>query len=551
LRVGTRSTRSVRSTLGLAAALAMVMALLPGTAFAQTTAPDARGTDAVCDGEYDSDFDDIAGSAHEGNIRCMADFGLTEGLRGGTSYGPRLDVNRGQMASFIARFIEDYTDEDLPEGDDDRFGDVDPSYVHADNINALAEIGVVEGTNASGGQSYAPNLGVSRAQMASFIRRALSYLDDGQVNPPSAPPIATADYFADDAGSIHEANINSIAGVGIVQGFQDGTYRPNEIVKRDQMASFVMRAYDYAVSEDLGADPADPEPSVTITAEDTTVAPGEDVTVTFEGDVDQVDSVTVSGDCIATDDTPVTIGEDDTASITIDEGAADGDCVLTFTVAFDDEDGTVQSVDVTVTVQSPVAPSVTVSTEAESVAPGEDLEVAFAGDIDQVDTVTVTGDCIARMGGGEGERTQDVTVGEDGSATVRISENAEDGDCVLTFTVTFDDESTQDVELTVPVATPTFAPTVLASEEEVCVGEEVTITLDNTGSTETAHYTGDLILPNGDRMPLNYVVDGGETHTITDTLGSEGTYRVEWLATADGHDDAAGQFEIVAANCPA
>jgi hypothetical protein len=344
LRAGTREPRPVLRTFGLTAAIALVMALVPGLASAQTAAPDARGTSAVCDGNYESNFDDIAGSAHEGNIRCMADYGLTEGLRGGDNYGPRLDVNRGQMASFIARFIEDYTDEDLPAGSANRFNDVPSSYVHASNINKLAAINVVEGTSASAGQSYAPNAGVTRAQMGSFIRRALSYLDNGQVNPLSAPPPAAANYFPDIAGSVHQANINAIAGVGIVQGFADGTYRPNDLVKRDQMASFIMRAYDYAVTEDLGA-PVGPQVGITV---DPTgpVEPGANITVTVTGDVGDIDTIAVAGDCI--EDGAVTLGEGGTATIVIAEDAEDGDCVLTFTVTFDDD--TTQTVTVTIPV---------------------------------------------------------------------------------------------------------------------------------------------------------------------------------------------------------
>lgn len=241
----------------------MVMAMLPaGVASGQTAAPPpARDTGAVCQAPYDSNFRDIAGSAHENNVRCMADYGLTEGLgRDSSLYGPRQDVTRGQMASFIARFIETYENEELPAGDSARFDDVPASgYVHSSNINKLAAVGVVEGTNASNGQSYAPQASVTRAQMASFIRRALSYLDDGSVAPLTAPPNAPGDFFPDDDGSTHEGNINSIAGVGIVEGFTDGTYRPQDFVKRDQMASFVMRAFDYAETENLGGDP-DPGP---------------------------------------------------------------------------------------------------------------------------------------------------------------------------------------------------------------------------------------------------------------------------------------------------
>jgi hypothetical protein len=229
----------------------MIVATAPSAA-AQAP-PEARSTDNVCEQlrEYDRDwFDDTRGSAHERNILCMADWGLTEGLQGGDRYGPRLDVNRGQMASFIARAIETYIGEDLEEGGS--FRDVPNSYVHASNIRKLANINVTAGTR--GGQDYAPLAAVTRAQMASFISRALTFLATGDGQPEVEPPRTSDDYFSDDDGSVHEANIDALAEAGIVQGFADGTYRPASSVKRDQMASFVMRALDYAVEEMLGWD---------------------------------------------------------------------------------------------------------------------------------------------------------------------------------------------------------------------------------------------------------------------------------------------------------
>lgn len=246
----------------------MLLTVAPGVASAQTQ-PQARGTDNVCDtlGAYDRDrFDDTRGSAHERNVLCMADRGLTEGTRasGGQSYAPRAEVTRAQMASFIARFIRDYNAEfggpELPPGEPNRFDDVAAPFVHTDNINALAGVQIVAGTNASGGDSYAPQASVTRGQTASLIRRTLSWLDDGNPNNASVPPPG-ADVFPDvDPTFTHFANINAVAGVGIVQGFTDGNYRPQESVLRDQMASFVMRAYDYAVEFELGVedDPVDP-----------------------------------------------------------------------------------------------------------------------------------------------------------------------------------------------------------------------------------------------------------------------------------------------------
>lgn len=238
----------------IAAGGALLLAgVVPGLASAQTTDTDSRGTDIACDFDTPDYFDDIAGSAHEDNVNCMVAYGLTEGTStsGGESYAPRNRVTRAQMASFIARFIESYQGT-LETGESDRFDDVDDGFVHAANINKLAAIDVVAGTNASDGDSYAPLAPVTRGQMASLIRRALSYVESGSVNPLSAPPAGTADRFPDTAGSVHEDNIDSLASAQIVQGFADGTYRPGEQVFRDTMASFVMRSYDYALDEDLG-----------------------------------------------------------------------------------------------------------------------------------------------------------------------------------------------------------------------------------------------------------------------------------------------------------
>lgn len=203
---------------------------------------------SVCDPLSDYDrgrFGDTQGSPHERNVLCLAELGLTEGLRGGSDYGPRREVNRGQMASYIARFIEAATGEELEGGTG--FRDVPTEHAHASNIAKLAAIGVTEGTSRSGGREFAPQEPVSRGQMASFISRALTYVATGRAQPETVPARSSRDRFRDDDGSIHEANINALAQAGIVAGFPDGSYRWQAAVTRDQMASFVVRAFDHAL----------------------------------------------------------------------------------------------------------------------------------------------------------------------------------------------------------------------------------------------------------------------------------------------------------------
>ncbi|MTV25095.1 S-layer homology domain-containing protein [Nitriliruptoraceae bacterium ZYF776] len=98
--------------------------------------------------------------------------------------------------------------------------------------------------------------------MASFVRRTLSYLDDGEVGNASAPPAASRDAFPDDDGSVHEPHIDAIAAAGIVQGFADSTFRPSDPVRRDQAATFLVRSIDYALVE-LTDPPIDPGPEPT------------------------------------------------------------------------------------------------------------------------------------------------------------------------------------------------------------------------------------------------------------------------------------------------
>lgn len=210
------------------------------------TPPYDRGIAAACPGSYPRAFVDIAGSPHEGAIRCLAAAEVTQGTSDPTRYAPRREVTRAQLASFLARTYEVSTGAPLPAGPD-RFPDDDGS-VHERNINALAAAGVIAGVGD--GSRFAPGDAVTRGQMASLLARFLDLLDDGAVNR-SFPPPTDLDVFPDDTGSVHADPIDRLAAQGVVQGKRDGTYGWRDAVTRDQLATFLARAVDLAVSEDL------------------------------------------------------------------------------------------------------------------------------------------------------------------------------------------------------------------------------------------------------------------------------------------------------------
>jgi hypothetical protein len=113
---------------------------------------------------------------------------------------------------------------------------------HEHPINCIVWYRVAQGVSAD---RYGPDLSVTRAQMASFIARALERA--GVELSSSGHP------FDDIAASPHRENIVKLANAGVVQGTGPRTYSPSLPVRRDQMASFLVRAYELASSEQLQA----------------------------------------------------------------------------------------------------------------------------------------------------------------------------------------------------------------------------------------------------------------------------------------------------------
>lgn len=108
-------------------------------------------------------FDDVApGSVHAEAINAVAEAGIARGDRHG-DYRPKEAVRRDQMASLLAGALE--LDTEREPG----FSDVDPRSVHAGAVGAVAEEGIAQGHRDG---RYRPADDVSRAQMASFLRRA-------------------------------------------------------------------------------------------------------------------------------------------------------------------------------------------------------------------------------------------------------------------------------------------------------------------------------------------------------------------------------------------
>ena len=120
----------------------------------------------------------------------------------------------------------------LPEAGTSRFSDVDPEQWWSRHVEAMADLGITVGC-ATDPARYCPDEAVSRAQMASFLARAFDL-----------EPSTDGERFSDVSGGVHAANIDALAETGITVGcaVDPARYCPSRATTRAQMASLLKRA---------------------------------------------------------------------------------------------------------------------------------------------------------------------------------------------------------------------------------------------------------------------------------------------------------------------
>ena len=260
-----RSGWAVLAAAAMVAALLAVVGASPAAAAEQNA--DAQATWTACLGpaKADQGFDDVSMSgtaSHYANINCLAYYGITTGKTADT-YDPGSNVTRSQMALFLTR-TANVAGVDLGDAMDQGFGDL--GMTGADRvaaINRLAANGIMEGRTS---MTFDPTGYVTRADMAqhlfAFIDLALDsvHIDnlpitvdgDGtgiELNVSDGDGTPVDDYFGDARRST-PAHVDEVIGavyeLGITVGTNDmvgerGTFNPNGLVTRAQMASFIMR----------------------------------------------------------------------------------------------------------------------------------------------------------------------------------------------------------------------------------------------------------------------------------------------------------------------
>ena len=166
----------------------------------------------------------------------FVDYVTSKGYFNGTAektFAPAENMTRAMFVTVLFRF-------DGAKGDRSQsaFTDVAPGEWYTDAINWAAANRIVDGV---GNGKFAPNDPITRAQMCAMIERYLTlYKKAWKVTLPETGSVsAMVDENAIPAYAL--AAVKQCQRHGLVNGFEDGTFRPNELSTRAQVAAVIYR----------------------------------------------------------------------------------------------------------------------------------------------------------------------------------------------------------------------------------------------------------------------------------------------------------------------
>ena len=184
---------------------------------------------AIADEETDGYFSDDDGSVHEPALEALASRGVLAGIECGEGLiCPSEPLTRWEMAVWLVRVLDGAHPASV---DTERFSDVDYDLWWAPFVEQLFDMGITVGCRRNPLQ-YCPDSAVTRAQMATFLKRAFDL-----------EPAPSAG-FTDVSGGSHTESIDALAAAGITVGCSRDPLRycPASNVSRAQMATFLARA---------------------------------------------------------------------------------------------------------------------------------------------------------------------------------------------------------------------------------------------------------------------------------------------------------------------
>ncbi len=138
---------------------------------------------------------------------------------------PNANITRAQVATIFFRLLDEDVRSDYLTTYN-TFPDVNADYWANTAISTMASLGVINGRNSG---LFDPDAYITRAEFAAICAR----FDDSNVS--------GFDSFTDTFGHWAEEEIGRAAALGWIQGYDDGTFRPNQYITRAQAVTMINR----------------------------------------------------------------------------------------------------------------------------------------------------------------------------------------------------------------------------------------------------------------------------------------------------------------------
>ena len=136
---------------------------------------------------------------------------------------PQNNITRAEVATIFYRLLTDDARE-YYYSTDSGFSDVKPGDWYNTAVSTMVNAGILTGYNDG---TFRPNDPITRAEFATIAARFLS------------DPYSLQDQFYDTEGHWAEVYINRAAEVGWINGYNDGSFRPNKAITRAEAVTLV------------------------------------------------------------------------------------------------------------------------------------------------------------------------------------------------------------------------------------------------------------------------------------------------------------------------
>lgn len=168
-------------------------------------------------------------------VELMHDLGIINGVGEGR-FAPAEKVTRAQFAKMLALTLHF----PLPSSPATQFADIPQDHWAAPYLQVLYERGLMKGEVIDGQTFMQPDRTITRAEATTLLGRALGVADQTL----SANELAgAADRLSDLATvpSWAQSSVVILHQLGWITGFPDATFRPSELLQRDQAARILSR----------------------------------------------------------------------------------------------------------------------------------------------------------------------------------------------------------------------------------------------------------------------------------------------------------------------